>query len=107
MSKNEKFDLPISEAEIEEIQEEKEKVSFFSSRKGRIILAASVSGVILLAFLIFQIVRNLEKKPTSKYKLASASELLVLNGITKNLGLPQLSKETTVEEADWFKSIQR
>ena len=105
MSEKEKFDLPVSEIEIEEIQEE--KVSFFSSRKGRIILAASVSGVILLAFLIFQIVRNLEKKPTSKYKLASASELLVLNGITKNLGLPQLSKETTVEEADWFKSIQR
>ena len=95
MSEKEKFDLPVSEIEIEEIQEE--KVSFFSSRKGRIILAASVGGVLLLLFLIFQI---------GGKRRVSASELLVLNGITKKLGFPELSKDTTIEEAEWFKSIQ-
>ena len=99
MSEKEKFesDLPVSEAEIEEVQEEKEKVSFLSSRKGRIILAASVGGVLLLLFLIFQI---------GGKRRVSASELLVLNGITKKLGFPELSKDTTIEEAEWFKSIQ-
>ena len=99
MSEKEKFesDLPVSEAEIEEVQEEKEKVSFLSSRKGRIILAASVGGVLLLLFLIFQ---------TGGKRRVNASELLVLNGITKKLGFPVLSKDTTTEEAEWFKSTQ-
>ena len=166
MVKNEKFDLPVSDTETEGVQKGKDKVTFFSSRKVRIILAASVSGVLLLSFLIFQIVGkrrvSASDKVTDKSKpettlelepfnpilpammaspgppispnlivstgitelgsaelskdttttgskgrtIISASDLIVLNGITKNLGLPQLSKETTIEEAAWFKSIQ-